>query len=168
MVIQAWHGEIERFLYREARLLDSGEFDSWLGLLAPDIHYWMPVVENRMLEDLSGAYGPERMAYFDDHLPDLQRRIERYRTRTAWSENPPTRHVHIISNIEVEPAERDDAVVAHSVFVNYRNRGERDEDVLFGRRRDILCRHAGSWLLARRRIVIAQNVLLAKNINTFF
>ncbi|MBS0416489.1 MAG: 3-phenylpropionate/cinnamic acid dioxygenase subunit beta [Proteobacteria bacterium] len=168
MVIQEWYGEVERFLYREARLLDSGEFESWLGLLAPDIHYWMPVVENRAREDANGAYGPERMAYFDDRLPDLKRRVERYCARTAWSENPPTRHVHVISNIEVEPAQRNDEVIAHSVFVNYRNRGERDEDVLFGRRRDILCRQEGSWLLARRRIVIAQNVLLAKNINTFF
>ena len=34
-------------LYREARLLDNERWDDWLALLAEDIHYWMPTMENR-------------------------------------------------------------------------------------------------------------------------
>jgi len=160
-------GEIERFLYLEARLLDEGDYDSWLVLLAPDIHYWMPIIENRMRGDPIGTYGPDRVAYFDDTLDDIKRRVARFQSRTAWAEDPATRHIHVISNIEVEAGEKPDEVVAHSIFINYRNRGERDEDILYGRRRDLIRRRSGSWLLARRRILIAQNVLLAKNINTF-
>ena len=34
--------EIELFLLREAKLLDTGEFEAWLALYAPDGIYWMP------------------------------------------------------------------------------------------------------------------------------
>jgi len=161
------HREIEQFLFREARILDEGDYETWLLLLADDIHYWMPVIENRMREDPKGAYGPERVAFFDDNRTDLGRRVARFMSRTAWAENPPTRHLHVISNVEVEPGERETEVIAHSVFVNYRNRDERDQDVLTGRRRDVLRRDGNSWLIATRRILLAQNVLLSRNINTF-
>jgi len=159
--------QVERFLYREARLLDQGDYDAWLSLLAPDIHYWMPVIENRARDDPEGTYAPERLAYYDDTIDDLRRRIVRFQAKTAWAENPATRHVHVISNVEVEPGDSPGEVVAHSVFVNYRSRSERDEVVLFGRRRDVLRHRDGVWLLARRRILIAQNVLLSKNLNVF-
>jgi ethylbenzene dioxygenase subunit beta len=160
--------EIEQFLFREARLLDENDYDGWLSLMAPDIHYWMPVIENRAREDPQGAYGAERLAYFDDSLEDLKRRIARFQGRTAWAENPATRHVHVISNVELDASSEPDEVVAHSVFINYRNRGERDQDTLVGRRRDVIRRQDGAWKLKSRRIVIAQNVLLSKNLNTFF
>ena len=34
--------EVVDWLNREARLLDQGEFDSWLALMAPEIIYTMP------------------------------------------------------------------------------------------------------------------------------
>jgi len=161
------HRDVEQFLFREARILDEGDYEAWLGLLADDIHYWMPVIENRMRGDPKGTYGPDRVAYFDDNRTDLTRRVARFLSPAAWAENPATRHVHVITNVEVEPSDRDEEVIAHSVFVNYRNRGERDQDVLMGRRRDALRRSGTSWLLVKRRILFAQNVLLSKNINTF-
>ena len=93
--------------------------------------------------------------------------MARFLSPAAWAENPATRHVHVISNVEVEQGDCDGEVIAHSVFVNYRNRGERDQDVMMGRRRDVLRRSNTSWLLVKRRILMAQNVLLSKNINTF-
>ena len=159
--------DVEQFLFREARILDDGNYEAWLALLADDVHYWMPVIENRLRGDPKGTYGPDRVAYFDDNRTDLTRRVARFLSPTAWAENPATRHVHVISNVEVEQGEREEEVIAHSVFVNYRNRGERDQDILMGRRRDVLRRSNTSWLLVKRRILLAQNVLLSKNINTF-
>ena len=160
--------EIEKFLYLEARLLDENNYSAWMELLAPDIHYWMPVIENRKRDDPAGVYGADRLAYFDDTLDQIERRVQRYESKTAWMEDPATRHVHVITNIEVELGEKPNEVIAHSVFTNYRNRGERDEDLLFGRRHDVIRKENGRWLLARRKILIAQNLFLSKNINTFF
>jgi 3-phenylpropionate/cinnamic acid dioxygenase small subunit len=33
---------VERFLYREARLMDENRYTEWLGLWADDAHYWVP------------------------------------------------------------------------------------------------------------------------------
>jgi ethylbenzene dioxygenase beta subunit len=161
------HHDVQQFLFHEARILDAGDYEAWLALLADDIHYWMPVIENRMRGDPKGTYGPDRVALFDDNRTDLSRRVARFMSSAAWAENPATRHVHVISNVEVEQGDHDGEVIAHSVFVNYRNRGERDQDVLMGRRRDVLRRNGDSWVIAKRRVLLAQNVLLSKNINTF-
>ena len=34
--------DVRQFLYREARVLDDKEWESWLALYAPDAEYWMP------------------------------------------------------------------------------------------------------------------------------
>lgn len=158
---------LQRFLHREARLLDARAYHDWLKLLADDIHYWMPVIENRFERDPAGPFGPERMAYFDDGIEDLRRRVTRFTSPSAWMETPATRHVHIITNVEVEPTELPDEWRVHSAFVNYRNRGDDDEAVLIGRRQDVIRLVGDSPRLARRLITLAQSMLLTKNINTF-
>jgi ethylbenzene dioxygenase beta subunit len=159
---------IEQFLFFEARLLDSERWADWLALMTPDIHYWMPAIENRRRADRLGAYGPGRGAYFDDCHLDLGRRVARFMQPSAWAEDPPTRHVHVISNVEAYCTNVEDEYAVHSVFVNYRSRGETDNDLLFGRREDILRQVNGDLRIARRKIVITQSLLMSKNINTFF
>ncbi|AMU04747.1 3-phenylpropionate dioxygenase (plasmid) [Burkholderia cenocepacia] len=158
---------IEQFLYREARLLDSEAWDEWLGLMAEDIHYWMPAIENRRRADKLGAYAPGRGAYFDDSLHDLERRVARFKQPSAWAEDPPTRHVHVISNVEALHGSQAGEYLVHSVFVNYRSRGEADNDLLLGRREDLIREVGGDFRVARRKIVITQSLLMSKNLNTF-
>jgi 3-phenylpropionate/cinnamic acid dioxygenase small subunit len=50
----------------------------------------------------------------------------------------------------------------------YRNRLEREENVFAGRRTDVLRRTSGRLRVARRTILLDQNILQAKNISTFF
>jgi 3-phenylpropionate/cinnamic acid dioxygenase small subunit len=40
-------GEVEQFLYREARLLDERRFHEWLELFTEDVRYWMAGRRNR-------------------------------------------------------------------------------------------------------------------------
>jgi ethylbenzene dioxygenase subunit beta len=159
---------IERFLFREARLLDGERWADWLALMTDDIHYWMPAIENRRRADKLGAYAPGRGAYFDDNHFDLERRVARFMQPSAWAEDPPTRHVHVISNVEASQSENDGEYLVHSVFVNYRSRGETDNDLLLGRREDTVRETEGGLRIARRKIVITQSLLMSKNINTFF
>lgn len=160
--------EIEMFLKREARLLDSERYDDWLAMLADDIHYWMPAIESRRRANNGGAtYLPGRMALFDDYLEHLKKRVSRFKQPTAWAEDPPTRHVHVISNIEVLQGEADNEYIVYSTFVNYRSRVEHDNDLLVGRRADVVRRTPDGLRLARRKVVMTQTVLQAKNLNTF-
>lgn len=159
---------IERFLLMEARMLDMEQYSEWFELMTEDIHYWSPALHNRIVADKEGVISRDRMAFFDDRYIDLQRRVERFKQPTAWTENPRIRHVHVISNIESFATENPDEFVAHSVFVNYRSSRETDVDCLFGRRKDLLRVNGDGFKIARRTILLAQNVLLSKNINTFF
>lgn len=158
---------VERFLVREARLLDHERWDDWMALMTEDVHYWMPVPENRRRSDRTPTYRHGAGAMFDDNLRDLTRRVTRFKQPSAWAEDPATRHVHVVGGIEVFETERPDEFLVHSTFVNYRSRVERDNDHLVGRREDIVRLVDGECRLARRAIYITQAVFMAKNLNTF-
>lgn len=159
--------EVRQFLHLEARLLDGERYAEWLALLTDDVHYWAPGIENRARKDPLGTYQLDHMAYFDDTKADLAKRIARLTSDTAWAENPPTRHFHLVSNVEVEAGEDEQHLLAHSVVLVFRARYERDEDVLYGRREDRLRRDDGELRLARRRVLMNHNILPSKNLNTF-
>jgi ethylbenzene dioxygenase beta subunit len=159
--------QVQAFLLREARLLDNECWDDWLLTLSEAIHYWMPGIENRRREDKSGPYTLAHMAYFDDSLRDLKRRVARFKQPSAWAENPPTRNVHVISNIEVFAGLEPGEFVAHSCFINVRSRGLSESAQLAGRREDVLRLEADGLKLLKRKILIPNAMLLCKNINTF-
>lgn len=161
------HFEVQQFLFRECRLLDEERYEEWLGLLTADIHYWMPLIQARYRKDPKPRIDARRMAHFDDDLLGLRRRVTRAMHGTAWAEDPPTRSVHLISNIEVEPTDKPDELRAYSVFSNCRGRNETDEDTLYGRRVDTLRRTPEGLRLAKREIYITQAVFKAKNLNVF-
>jgi len=160
--------EAEQFLFREARLLDEERYQEWLGLMTEDIRYWMPGIQARYRKDKKPRLDPKRMAYFDDDLLNLRRRVTRFLSATAWAEDPPTRSCHIVSNVEVELTGRENEYRVYSTIVNCRGRNEAEEYWLAGRRTDMLRRVGdGTLRLASRQIVITESVLLAKNLNVF-
>jgi biphenyl 2,3-dioxygenase beta subunit len=59
-------------------------------------------------------------------------------------------------------------VLVKSRFLIYRNRVETETDLLVGKREDTLRREGDGWLIARRKIILDQNVLLTKNLTFFF
>ncbi|MEQ1890601.1 MAG: 3-phenylpropionate/cinnamic acid dioxygenase subunit beta [Alphaproteobacteria bacterium] len=159
--------EAEQFLYREARLLDAEQFDAWLEMLTQDIHYWMPAIQNRYRRDKNPAYGENNFALFDEDMKSLRLRVKRFNTGVAWPEDPPTRHCHVITNIEVELTGNPDEYRVYSAFVNQRSRSEQDDATMIGRREDLLRRVDGALKLARRKIITTQSTILAKNLSAF-
>ena len=173
--------EIEQFLYREARLLDERRLHEWLELLTDDIHYWMAGRTNRYPKTSKaisildpGRYVEDdltrdnEVALLDEDKRSLVQRVARLDTGMSWAEDPPSRTRHLIANIEVEPGDGAQEVRAYSNFVVYRSRAETEQDFYVGARRDVLRRVGGAWKLARRRVILDQNVLLAKNVSIFF
>jgi 3-phenylpropionate/cinnamic acid dioxygenase small subunit len=86
----------------------------------------------------------------------------------AWAEDPPSRTRHFLSNIEVSRGGVADEVEIRCNFIVYKNRSETEQDFYVGARRDVLRRDGDGWKIASRRLVLDQNVMLAKNISTFF
>ncbi len=173
--------EVEQLLYREARMLDSRRFHQWLELFTDDVRYWMPIRSNRYpasskaITILDGSRYEEEelskeneLAILDENKDSLTRRVQRLDTGMAWAEDPPSRTRHIISNIEVEPGDTESELRVYSNYVVYRNRGETEQDFYVGAREDTLRRVGGELKIARRKVIIDQNVLLAKNVSIFF
>jgi 3-phenylpropionate/cinnamic acid dioxygenase small subunit len=162
--------EVQEFLYREARLLDERRLNEWLDLLADDIHYFMPIRRNIKFGDWDLEYSdPEsEISYFDEGKDILQGRVRQINTGVHWAEEPVSRFEHLISNVEIVSAESDQVQVA-SKFFCYQNRLQDEVNIFVGRRYDTLRRDPiTTFKVVKRKILLAQNVLLPKVINTFF
>jgi 3-phenylpropionate/cinnamic acid dioxygenase small subunit len=166
--------EIEDFLYREVDLLDERRYDEWLALLAEDIRYWMPMRRNVKVDDHEREFTREGrdISWFDEGKETLTRRVRQIQTGIHWAEEPVSRISHLLSNvqlIEVSPSVAEPAEVSvRCRFLVYRNRVETETDILVGKREDLLRRVGAEWRIARRKILLDQNVLLSKNLTFFF
>ncbi len=173
--------EVEQFLYREARLLDERRFHDWLTLFTDDVRYWMASRSNRYpksskaisildpdryVEDDVGR--EDELAILDETKETLSGRVARLDTGMAWAEDPPSRTRHVVANIEVEPGDVDSELRVYCNFIVYRSRAETEQDFYVGARQDVLRRVEGAWKIARRKLILDQNVLLAKNVSIFF
>jgi 3-phenylpropionate/cinnamic acid dioxygenase small subunit len=166
--------EVEAFLYREAELLDERRYAEWLELFTEDAHYFMPMRRNVPHDQ------PEReftragadVNWFDEGKDTLGRRVQQILTGIHWAEEPPSRTCHMIANVQILAADpagpAPSEVTVKSRFLVYRNRVETESDFLVGKREDVLRRVGDGWKIARRRIILDQNVLLAKNLTVFF
>jgi 3-phenylpropionate/cinnamic acid dioxygenase small subunit len=172
---------VEQFLYREARLLDTRRFHDWLLLFTDDARYWMASRVNRYPRSSKAitildpsryneddTIGEDELGLFDEDIKTLTARVVRLDTGMAWAEDPPSRTRHLIANIEVVQGESDAEVTVHCNFIVYRSRGETEQDFYVGAREDRLRRAGDTWKIASRRLVLDQNVLLAKNLSIFF
>jgi ethylbenzene dioxygenase subunit beta len=160
--------EISRFLYREARLLDEDRLRDWYALLSDDVFYWAPLRENRFKRDKTPELSRCNSALFDETKATIDMRLQRLESGMVWAEDPPTRHVYGIGNIEAFATDNGNEYEVHSVFTLYRNRCERDDSTLMGRRRDILRRTDDGLKIAGRLVLLQQSTLLAKNLSVFF
>ncbi len=161
--------EVQEFLYREAELLDERRYEDWLALFTEDARYFMPLRRNVPHHEAEREFTREGrdVNWFDEGKDTLSRRVQQILTGIHWAEEPPSRICHMISNVQVlraTPAE----IEVKSRFLVYRNRVETETDFLVGKREDLLRRVNGDLRIARRRIVLDQSVLLAKNLTFFF
>ena len=165
------HHEIEQFLYHEALLLDERRFEEWYDLLAYDLHYVMPTRYNRLRREADREFaGPHEAQLFDEDKQSIAQRIRRLRMPTAWAEDPPSRTRHFVSNVTVRRTANEAEFEVECYYLLYRSRGEREVEIFAGARVDLLRRaaNAAGWEIARRRIILDQTVLLARNLSFFF
>jgi 3-phenylpropionate/cinnamic acid dioxygenase small subunit len=160
--------EAEQFLYAEAALLDARKYREWLGLIAQDIHYWMPIRRTVTNSELDREFTkPGDMAFFDDDRDVLEMRVKKLEAGSAWSEDPPSRSRHFVSNVRVLDVAGEEITV-EVCFHLYRTRLNTDIDTWVGRRVDVLRRAGGSFLLARRHLFLDQTVIQSTNMSTIF
>lgn len=172
---QALQAEVAEFLYEEAELLDSRRYTEWLDLLADDLVYFMPMRRNVKFGEHAARENTiqgEGISWFDEDKWTLGKRVEQIMTGVHYAEEPLSRVCHLVSNVRILDAQPDLAdpaeVTVSSRFVLYQNRNAYESYTFIGKRTDRLRRRGESWQVARREIILDQNILLAKNLTVFF
>jgi 3-phenylpropionate/cinnamic acid dioxygenase small subunit len=167
--------DIEDFLYAEADLLDERRFRDWLDLLADDITYFMPIRRNVKFgqhAERENTRQGEGISWFDEDKWTLTKRVDQILTGVHFAEEPLSRVCHMVSNVQIRSAlpspEDPREVEVRCRFLVYQNRVEYETYTFVGKRTDLIRRTADGWKIARREIILDQNVLLAKNLSTFF
>lgn len=156
---------VRELISRETRLLQEGRFEEWLELFTKDIRYWMPIASvSDTRERWESATG--ELALYDDTYETLKLRIERLRSRNAWTEIPPSRVRYFIEPYSIESAGKK-IKVASNVLVR-QCRLQRDDNLFTGYREDVLVEGASGYAIAERRIVLDEAVIQAKNLTVFF
>ena len=162
--------ELEQFLYLEARLLDERRHEEWLDLLADDLHYWMPMRRNIKFGDwaLEFTDTETEVSWFDEGRDILAGRVRQINTGIHWPEEPVSRFEHIVTNVEIVNVE-EDRISVNSKFFCYQNRLQDEVNHFIGRREDQLRRDPDTrFKIFKRKILLAQNVMLPKVVGTFF
>ena len=160
--------EVEQFYFDEAAILDDRRFSEWPDLFTDDVRYWMPIRRTLTTDQIDQEFTKlGENALFDESKAQLETRVAKLATGYSWSEDPPSRTRHVVSNIRVVKDEADELTV-ESDFILYRGRYDADEDMWIGMRRDVLRRVDGNLKVAQRAILLDQTVILSKNLSNFF
>jgi 3-phenylpropionate/cinnamic acid dioxygenase small subunit len=85
--------DITQLLNKENRLLDDGRFEDWLDMFVDECIYWIPgdIIAQDARKDVTWEIHDRRR---------LEDRVARLRTGNAYSQLPPTRTRHCITNLE--------------------------------------------------------------------
>ncbi len=114
----ALHHNVAQFLFHEARLADSHDYDGWDALWEDDGIYWVPA--NGLDSD------PEtQMSILYDNRSRIRVRIEQLKTGRRHTQTPRSELARLISNIEIgEVTETEVTVFANSMIYEDNLRGE--------------------------------------------
>jgi phthalate 3,4-dioxygenase subunit beta len=164
------HQAAHQFLVEEAALLDAADYAGWLDLLCDDIRYLMPVrvttARGAGFDTLAG------MGHFDEDMYALRKRVQRLATDHAWTEDPPSRTRHFVTNVRTFPSSafQNEGVEfrVESAVLLFRSRGDtREADLVSAGRTDVLRQTDGGLRLARREILVDEAVLRTQNLAVF-
>lgn len=109
--------EAERFLIAEAHLLDERRFDEWEALFADDGVYWLPIDP--------GTAPTSAISIIYDDRQRLHERVYRLTQTPLLDQTPPSRTVHFVSNVAIDPGSDDgeSSVRCHQLIAEMRPGG---------------------------------------------
>lgn len=154
-------GDAETFLFHEARLLDGRRFDEWLALFADECLYWLPVGDDDAELEPAIVY---------DNRARLEERVFRLNETRAYAQEPPSRTLHNVSNVEVVEADAHVARVRCHLTVLEVRVGDAAQAGL-GRPQllaggcDYLLTGGPEWRIARKKVLLLTRDLPLPNLS---
>jgi 3-phenylpropionate/cinnamic acid dioxygenase small subunit len=112
------HHLVERFLFHEARLMDEHRYEEWERYWSDDGVYWVPAFH--------GDYDPdERVSIIYDQRAGIAARVKRLSGHHAYAQQPKTRLLRTVSNVEVRECSSAELLVESNFVLS----AQRQEDV---------------------------------------
>lgn len=111
------------FIYAEARMLDEGRYEEWLGLWLPDGRYWMPLDFQQEDPELTTS-----LLYEDVFM--LKLRVQRLEGRRTFSQKPKSRCHHVLSRPFVDEINGESGSCLTTTFMHYVETRQDDQFLL--------------------------------------
>lgn len=149
--------EVQAFLYREALLLDEGDYDAWLDLFTEDAVFWMPAWRNESEQ----TDDPDRelsLIYYEGRR-NLEDRVKRIRSGLSVASKVRLRVMHAISNVMMTGQAPGSATVSSCFIVNLVDVRAGRTHAFFGRYEHDLVETAGGWRISRKLIRLLNDVV---------
>ena len=135
-------------------------------MLAPDLVYQAPIRLTRTGVNRDRDV-MRTMFHFDEDYSSILMRTGRLQ-KSAWAEDPPSRCRRFITNVRVGECETAGEYEVVSYLYLERSRGDNPHnEQLTAERRDVWRDVDGSYVLARREIIVDQSVLGMSNLAVF-
>jgi 3-phenylpropionate/cinnamic acid dioxygenase small subunit len=144
--------EAEAFIYAEARMLDERRYDEWEELFTDDGVYWAPIDPEREPENSISVA-------FDDRTR-IHERVYRLLKTPVLDQNPASRTVRFVSNVEVErQAGGYELVRCNQLIAEMRPGGSGQRGLNSPRMLAARCRYRlrpvdGSWRISHKTVVL--------------
>lgn len=149
--------DLTAVVFREAHLLDTQSFDQWLALYCEDAQFWMPAWtdDNRLTE----SPDTELSLIFCSARAGLEDRVWRLRSGLSVASTPLLRTTHLVSNPVLVAGEQNHAQLDSSWSCHIWNSKRQEQHVFFGRYEHSLRYEAGQWMIARKKIVLMNDLI---------
>jgi 3-phenylpropionate/cinnamic acid dioxygenase small subunit len=147
--------KIEDFLYYEAELLDERRLEEWLTLFDKDGIFWIPL-------DPESDPGRDPSILYDD-TEQREARVYQLLHQPHWSQMPPSRTIHSVSNVRVEAGGtgKDVIVRCNLTVTELRSGGTRALQYGLGQQRTIAGRclyrllpRDNGWSIALKKVML--------------
>ena len=153
-------GELARFVYREARLIDEKRLDEWYELFTEDALYWMPLVRGQ-----TDPHSHTSLFCEDRFL--LKVRIERLKNPLSHSQQQPSFCQHVLQRPELVGKDDDSGEYSlRTPFVYMETRLD-EQIVLGGVAHHDLRREEGSLKISVKRIELLNRDAALPSIQLF-
>jgi 3-phenylpropionate/cinnamic acid dioxygenase small subunit len=140
--------EIERFLFKEARLMDEHRYDEWLDLwIQEEATYWVPA-------NADDADPAVNVSVIYDRRGQLRNRIRRLK-ETLWLKERTPRLKRIVGNIVIESESGAEVTVSSSFILAELHRGI--QTIWAGGTTHVLVNGGGSLRIKAKKVVLLNN-----------
>ncbi|WP_254924013.1 aromatic-ring-hydroxylating dioxygenase subunit beta [Bordetella genomosp. 4] len=150
----ALHAALAKFVYHEAMLLDTRQYEAWLSLFAHDGLYWMPLSPDGDDGAIDSAPPDESPALLYEDLLLLRLRVQRYANPRAHSLHPAVRGLRVLQAPAVIGAD-ESAGTFHmrTPFMYVETQGD-TQRVFAATAYHALIGQPGQWRIQRKKVVL--------------